>query len=98
MSAPPYDPACHQCRAVAGKRPAGVTALCGPHIDAELARLRDQEAGHLCFLAREDGSRVELAGYSGGAAPEGLYGSVLCHYTAPDGTVSIWRYQRVATP
>jgi hypothetical protein len=83
---------------MAGKRPAGVTSLCSPHTDAEMVILRDQVDGHLCFMGREDGTRFELVGYAGGAAPEGPYGSVMCQYTAPDGTISIWRYQRVETP
>jgi hypothetical protein len=52
------------------------------------------EGGTSSFVF-DDGSRFELVGIAGGAAPEGTFSTVTCEHTAPDGTVTVMHYQRI---
>ncbi len=72
--------------------------------NTELVEARRVAEAALAFVCAEplrcacryidDGSSFALASYAGGAAREGLYGSVTCEHRKPDGTVEMIHYVR----
>jgi len=52
-----------------------------------------------CACCRfDDDSSFSLTSFAGGAAKEGLYGSVTCEHRRPDGTVELIHYMRAPSP
>ena len=48
----------------------------------------------LGVFAYDDGSKFELCGHAGGGHPDGMFATVMCLYTAPDGKETVYNYIR----
>lgn len=46
----------------------------------------------------DDGSSFELTGWAGGAAPAGMFSTVMCEHRSPEGVVTVMNYNRDYRP